>query len=124
MLYLARDNTQSFAECHIVDAFPRQGEGGYTTTILTGPRKVLMAWYTDEGSNPKTPHIKLATITVANRPQWLWIRLLEKLHAGATLRVYYNNERCSLEDRHGHAILHPHPWTATQFSQPKRFGEL
>ena len=46
----------------------------------------------------------LATITVANRPQWLWIRLLEKLHAGATLRVYYNNERCSLEDSHGHAI--------------------
>ena len=123
VLYLSRDNAQSFAERHVVDSCQRQGEGGYTTTVLTGPRKVLMAWYTDGGSNPLKPDIKLATITVADQPQWLWLRLPEKLHADATLHVYYDNETSSLAESRGQAMLHPHPWTAAQLSQPERIGE-
>lgn len=71
--YLSRDNGQSFGERHVLDSFQR--DGAYTTAVVTGKGRVLMAWYSDQGTVALKPDIKLATLSVPERPRWLWISL-------------------------------------------------
>jgi len=62
--YLSRDNGESFAHRTRLDTF--QQDGGYTTAVATGPNRCLIAWYSDSGTTPLKPDIKLGTLTLAD----------------------------------------------------------
>lgn len=60
--YLSRDNCQTFGERFVLDRY--QGEGGYTAAVVRGPRSVVIAWHSDEGTDKGKPDIKVAELRV------------------------------------------------------------
>ena len=123
VLYLSRDNGQTFKERHVVDTFQSKGEGGYTTTIVTGPRHVLMSWYTDEASDPLKPDIKFSRLAISDKPTYLWIRLPQDTEVDTRIFVYHGNRRgVPAESRTG-ALIRPAKWGTAKLGEPERISE-
>ena len=112
VVYLSRDNGHSFGERHVLDGYQRHG--AYTTALVTGQGRVLMAWYSEQGTVALKPDIKLATLTVLQRPRWLWIRLPAKVATGKRLHVYFGNENATATEGRTLALLRPAKWTAAK----------
>ncbi len=62
--WLSRDNGKTYRDRTVLDSY--QQDGAYTTAVPTGPRSVLMSWYSDSHTVPLMPDIKLATLTVSD----------------------------------------------------------
>lgn len=103
--YLSRDNGQTFSQRQVLDNY--QADGAYTSACPNGPRSVLLTWYTDQGTRPGLPDIKLASLTVLDQPKALWMNLPREYPPGPSLFLYHGNSSARSNEQRERAWTGP-----------------
>jgi hypothetical protein len=110
--YLSDDDGRTFGDRHVLEDY--QGEGAYTAGVLTDDGRVLLTWFSDHGTTKSKPNIKVAELSIADRPTKLWVDVRDELPAGRALYVYHGNADAKRDETRTRAFVRPAEFTTGQ----------